>query len=92
MWIDNWIYRTLLQLLITNHYHRPMFSVTLPGSGSKKYSVLGFQVQRLLSSLVGTRKTKTGGSIILKWILEGQDVVVWAELIDLRIGPGGGLL
>jgi hypothetical protein len=32
------------------------------------------------------------GSIILKWILERQDGVVWTGLIWLSIGTSGGLL
>jgi hypothetical protein len=32
-----------------------------------------------------------GGRIILKWILERQDEVVWTGLIWLRIGSSGGL-
>jgi hypothetical protein len=38
-----------------------------------------------------TRNTKTGGWIILKWILERYDGVVWAGLIWIRIGTSGGL-
>jgi hypothetical protein len=33
-----------------------------------------------------------GGWIILKWILEKQDGMVWIALIWLRIGISGGLL
>jgi hypothetical protein len=33
-----------------------------------------------------------GGCIILKWILERHDRVIWAGLIWLRIGTSGGLL
>jgi hypothetical protein len=33
-----------------------------------------------------------GECIILKWILEKQDGVVWTELIRLRLGTNGGLL
>jgi hypothetical protein len=33
-----------------------------------------------------------GGMIILKWILDKQDGVVWTILISLRIGTTGGLL
>jgi hypothetical protein len=32
------------------------------------------------------------GWVILKWILEIQDVLLRTELIWLRIGTGGGLL
>jgi hypothetical protein len=34
----------------------------------------------------------TGGRIILKWILEVQNRVVWTGFIWLRIGPSGRLL
>jgi hypothetical protein len=33
-----------------------------------------------------------GGWIILQWIFEGKDGVVWVGLIWLRIGTSGGLL
>jgi hypothetical protein len=33
-----------------------------------------------------------GGWIILKWIIEGYDKVVWTGSIWLRIGTSGGLL
>jgi hypothetical protein len=33
-----------------------------------------------------------GGWIILKWILEKWDEMVWTGLICLRIGISGGLL
>jgi hypothetical protein len=33
-----------------------------------------------------------GGRIILKWILERQDEMVWTGLIWLRIGTSGGPL
>jgi hypothetical protein len=33
-----------------------------------------------------------GGIIILRWILKGQDRMVWTGLIWLRIGTSGGLL
>jgi hypothetical protein len=33
-----------------------------------------------------------GGRIILKWILERQNGVVWTGSIWLRIGTSGGLL
>jgi hypothetical protein len=33
-----------------------------------------------------------GGRIILKWILERHDGVVWTGLIWFRIGTSGGLL
>jgi hypothetical protein len=33
-----------------------------------------------------------GERIILKWILEKKDGMVWTVLIWLRIGTGGGLL
>jgi hypothetical protein len=33
-----------------------------------------------------------GGRIILKWILEREDGMVWTELISLRIGTTGELL
>jgi hypothetical protein len=33
-----------------------------------------------------------GGRIILEWILERYDEVVWIGLIWLRIGTSGGLL
>jgi hypothetical protein len=33
-----------------------------------------------------------GGRIILEWILERKDGVVWTGLIWLRIGTSGGLL
>jgi hypothetical protein len=33
-----------------------------------------------------------GGRIILRWILERKDGVVWTGLIWLRIGTSGGLL
>jgi hypothetical protein len=33
-----------------------------------------------------------GGRIILKWILEKYDGVVWIEFIWLMIGTSGGLL
>jgi hypothetical protein len=33
-----------------------------------------------------------GGKMILRWILEKWDGVVWTELIWLRIGTSGGLL
>jgi hypothetical protein len=33
-----------------------------------------------------------GGWIVLKWILERQDGMVWTELIWLRIWTSGGLL
>jgi hypothetical protein len=32
------------------------------------------------------------GRILLKWILEYNDAVVWTELIWFRIGTSGGLL
>jgi hypothetical protein len=32
------------------------------------------------------------GWIILKWILEREDGVVWTRLIWLRVGTSGGLL
>jgi hypothetical protein len=42
--------------------------------------------KRLLES------SEVGGRIILKWILELQDRVVWTGLIWLRIRTSGGLL
>jgi hypothetical protein len=33
-----------------------------------------------------------GGRIMLKWILEKQDGMVWTGLIWNSIGPSGGLL
>jgi hypothetical protein len=33
-----------------------------------------------------------GGRIMLKWILERSDGVVWTGLIWLRIGASGGIL
>jgi hypothetical protein len=39
-----------------------------------------------------TRKTKTGGWIILGRILERWDGVMWTGLVWLRIGTGGELL
>jgi hypothetical protein len=40
-----------------------------------------------------SRKTLTQvGRIILRWILERLDGVVWTGLIWLRIGTSGGLL
>jgi hypothetical protein len=33
-----------------------------------------------------------GGRLILNWILEEQNVVVWTGLIWFRIGASGGLL
>jgi hypothetical protein len=39
-----------------------------------------------------TRKGNVGGRIILKWILEKEDGIVWIELIWLRIRTNGGLL
>jgi hypothetical protein len=38
------------------------------------------------------KKRDNYGRIILKRILEEQVLVVWAELIWLRIGTNGGLL
>jgi hypothetical protein len=32
-----------------------------------------------------------GGRIILRWVLERQDGVVWTGLMWLRIGTNGGL-
>jgi hypothetical protein len=39
-----------------------------------------------------TRKTDVGGRIILKWVLEKWDGVVWTGFIWLKIGASGGLL
>jgi hypothetical protein len=40
-----------------------------------------------------TRKTNNVGEwMILKWILERQDEVVWTGFIWLRMGTNGGLL
>jgi hypothetical protein len=39
-----------------------------------------------------TRKTDAGGNIILKWMLEREDGVVWTGLIWLRIGTSGVFL
>jgi hypothetical protein len=38
------------------------------------------------------RKTYIGERIILKWILDTEDGVLWTGLIWLRIGISGGLL
>jgi hypothetical protein len=35
-----------------------------------------------------TSKENVGGRVILKWILEGQDGVVWIGLVWLRICTG----
>jgi hypothetical protein len=39
-----------------------------------------------------TRKTYKCGRIILKYILERKDGVVWTELMCLRVGTSGRLL
>jgi hypothetical protein len=38
------------------------------------------------------RKTDVGRRIILKWILEKQDGVIWIGFIWLRVVTSGGLL
>jgi hypothetical protein len=37
-------------------------------------------------------RLNVGGRMILRWILEKQDGVVWTGLMWLRIGTSGGLL
>ena len=38
------------------------------------------------------KDTRADKRIILKWIFEKSDVVVWTKLVWLRTGTGGGLL
>jgi hypothetical protein len=37
------------------------------------------------------RRLNVGGRIILKWIFENKDEVVWTQFIWLRTGISGGL-
>jgi hypothetical protein len=37
-------------------------------------------------------RQRYGGWIILRWILQRQDVVLWTALVWLRIGTSGELL
>jgi hypothetical protein len=43
----------------------------------------------LVGRLAGTRPLGRGGRIILIWILERLDGVVWTGLVWLRIGTSG---
>jgi hypothetical protein len=55
VWIDDWIYWTLIQLVTTLYkslLHTPIFSVTLLGNGSQRRSVLSFRVPVLAGWLL----------------------------------------
>jgi hypothetical protein len=51
-----------------------------------------FILEFFLKLLILSVNLKTDGRIILRWILERYDGMVWTGLIWLRIGTSGGLL
>jgi hypothetical protein len=70
VWTGNWIYCPLIHLVTTLQItitHRPMFSVTLLGTGFQCHRFLSFRVRWLQSSLGGTYlTTKFGLFLALK--------------------------
>jgi hypothetical protein len=47
---------------------------------------------RILVGKSEGRYIHVGGRMILRWILEKQDEVIWTGFIWLRMGTSGGLL